>query len=696
MGTHNARAHLGHVLAVLIAVVACVILTSTRAAAAPENQPLVPANPIDLIQGTPSTPGSTLPIPAPTSPPAVDLDEHAPTPAPLDQPTASPQQDPAMPEAVPEESSATPGMDLLGGTLTDSRGNSVSKYTTAMYDGGLTNFGQKTGRLLVDLLWFGVRSVGSIAIWSLDYTLDAGWASILLAPMTAIATTLDSIIDSIGLLGLTIALGALVGSVYIARGQHGRAIGELSGSAIMIGLATTVLSTPLILLGIPGEPGVIEKAHNAGADFTAELAATDGDLDAASMSSAMVDTLIRVPHQLINYGTVIDGTSCESVYDETLGTEGAREALGDCNKDLQDYADSHAVESASFLIVGIQPVVMGFSLMSAGVVLLYMVMVLWVGWSVIKLTWQIVIGVISNGVRFEMYKSLLGFFVALIMIALTPAFIVVWMRLVALIMGPDTLPVFLPVRFYILGLLLSIAPIILLGLMIKARKRRTEAARWLSSLGGNSAPKQQHRRPIPIVIPRTNTKVIEKETTQDDQLQSPIPATLTSFQTVSEVASAPVRAQLPGAPGEGNPLPPTTPLPSGPAGGGPLPLPGGAAKSLPGPKSPFSHAPSNRLAPTPQGSKQELLRRLATTGVSVGLAAATGGSSAALGALQRGAVGYAAHELGHRIQPAPPPRNNFADGYTVHDTASGMQIMTPIRPSTSSADLRQRLGSVHA
>ena len=604
------------------------------------------------------------------------IDQPAIPGVPAEPPTPEPSAEPStMPTAEPTRSSSSSGSTMVG-DLTDSRGNHVSQYSSPLYDGGITGFEQRASSTGVAIWWAGLRNVLSAWIWLLDFTLDSSWAAVVMFPASVLAQNLTGFFGDINLMGATIAIASVVVGVLLVQSRFGSAMGEATGSAIMIALATTVLASPVMLLGIPGTGGgVVDRAHDAGLELVTDLASSSEDFSGNGMTASMVDTLIRTPHQLIMYGAIIDGTACESVYDETLGTEEARESIGECDSTLQDYADTGGPEALGALF-SISPVIVGFALFSAAIVLLSLILAIWAAWSVIKLTWQIVIGIVANGVRQGMYSSLLGLAVSLLGTMFLPLGIVLWMAIVRAMFGPNSPLAVIPVgtRFQAMSALIILGVLVAIILLINSRKQRDRAAAWLASLGATgSSPSQRtprHFPPISIPLDRLPGMGSNREgPTRPSPNSGPgpqpavnLPLTMTAVPTPGTPPASRTRLDA----GPPRPL-----LDAGPSSGRPVPPPSGPP-----------HDPAPQTAGTPPHRTQasrELLTRLGVNAAQLVAAGMTGGTSAVASAAARQALTGAAVRA---LPPAPRPSSTPKGATTRTPPTSTGSAPEPAQGST--------------
>ena len=177
---------------------------------------------------------------------------------------------------------------------------------------------------------------------------------------------------------------------------------------VIASLASGLLAQPLQL--VAGNDGLIYGARNWGFELAAALSGSSNgqSLETAAMrqklTGEMVDTFVRQPAQMINFGQVLDGGRCESAYNEVLkgGPHGLeptiRQAVASCDSALGDYAANPAAGMASgaFLFSPAALVILLLSVVIAGTILLAGVSVLW---QALKVIVNLVLGLLPGGTR---------------------------------------------------------------------------------------------------------------------------------------------------------------------------------------------------------------------------------------------------------------------------------------------------------
>lgn len=235
----------------------------------------------------------------------------------------------------------------------DDAGFRPSQYELSLEGGGIiSDTGKSASAWLAGLAWSFYRAVVVDVIWLLDVVLGFKIVELVSAPFEAMSASINSVIDQIGVVP-TIATGSILLSGFLLfRAKAGAAIGEMVVTTVITALLGTGLATPMNW--VAGSDGLISQTQDVGVALSAEVlsGAASGsmkgseDLETArtKIESRLLSTMVRRPHQLINYGVVIDGrpAECVEAYDKSLTQEvdqardtvagGCGEAIGEAAK----------------------------------------------------------------------------------------------------------------------------------------------------------------------------------------------------------------------------------------------------------------------------------------------------------------------------------------------------------------------------
>lgn len=372
---------------------------------------------------------------------------------------------------------------LSGLDARDTHGLRVSSYQLSTDGGGVTApLKLITNGFLLSMLWEGYRWTVGLAATMIGMALQMSWVSSLADAVEPVAVTLQvNVIDRLGLSQVALSLSGLAAGWLIARGRYVSGAGKLISAGVFAGLAATLLAHPVA--SITGPDGVLASARTLG-QATSTIVVTNGqsaDPDAAAIqsqtSASLTDVFVRLPHQLLNYGAVIDGTSCENVYDTALKVgprasddDGAREAVGACDEKLKKYADDPGWTGVWSALI----------LLPAGLLLVVMAIVLTVVlflatavalFCALKLIWDVVMAQ-APGERSGFTSSLASLVGALVSVVFFMVVLGVYCVLLDKFMSGDggRDPV---TRFLVVDLLLLVLTIV----TITARKRISERGR---------------------------------------------------------------------------------------------------------------------------------------------------------------------------------------------------------------------------
>jgi hypothetical protein len=327
---------------------------------------------------------------------------------------------------------ADPGGGL---DLEDTHGVAVDRFTL-QWDTGSPwnplNVDSEIFSTLAGMFWVWYRDMVSVQIWVLDWVLGMDWLSYILAPLAGLSMIVKGMIAQIGLLNLMLVILAFVVGFWLIKGRYAGGFVELLIGCVLAALATGYLADPMAVIG--GNDGVIVQSRDAGMDIATGFA-TDGasfqqdaDVIRDGLKGQLVNTLIRTPHQIINYGALIDTTGCRDVYTENVGREGAVEAMAGCD---EAYGEAAGTVDAGTVVSTLSLLTTGFVFLLLSVVIVggTIFAVLLLGWSAIKLLWQLPIGVVSSGTRAQLFRTFGGVAFGMVLVAMATMFLVAWMKI---------------------------------------------------------------------------------------------------------------------------------------------------------------------------------------------------------------------------------------------------------------------------
>ncbi|AZI65845.1 hypothetical protein RQN9TF_31540 (plasmid) [Rhodococcus qingshengii] len=167
------------------------------------------------------------------------------------------------------------------------------------------------------------RFMMATAIWFITYALSFDWIEMILTPVRTIADSVTSITDQFALTPLMLTIAGFSVAVWFVRGRFSTGIYELLMSCVIAAAAAGFLANPLDR--VVGNEGLVFAARDAGLEVASGLANggnTSGNADQQidTIKSTLVDTFLRQPTQLINFGVVLDAPDnngkCVKEFDE--------------------------------------------------------------------------------------------------------------------------------------------------------------------------------------------------------------------------------------------------------------------------------------------------------------------------------------------------------------------------------------------
>lgn len=236
----------------------------------------------------------------------------------------------------------------------DSHGIPMSSYTLSIDEGGVTNPKNQIASFFLTTGWDMYRIYVGVALWIFDYALQFQMLDLLKGPATAVATALEQTIGQLGIIPVMTLMAFGICAIWIQTGKSAAGFSGLCIALLMGAMLTTAAVKPMDTL--VGEDGLILGARDLGVGLSSQIVtggesqSTDGKELQSNSSAKLVDTFVRTPHQLINYGAAIDkDAKCVKVYDEDLKkgypVNGAdddrpRKNMGKCNKAYVAAADN--------------------------------------------------------------------------------------------------------------------------------------------------------------------------------------------------------------------------------------------------------------------------------------------------------------------------------------------------------------------
>lgn len=483
-----------------------------------------------------AAPDPTVPLPTATAPQSAST----PTAAPAETQWPPGGQVPAGAAEIPKsvddsQGSANPWLQPLA--IRDSTGVLTSAYTLSLGGSqGLTPAAAADGAvaMLARIGWgFYVLAV-SVGLWIFDWAIQLQILSVLDPIASVVQSVISSVIFRLGLISLLIALAFLSMVRHIAAG---RAVAAITGMVVSLLTAAFMVSPASNLTGaLIGESGGLMMARDVGLKVVSELVVQGGGAEpqmpaqtmgpaspavAAANASAQAEevrvgttaqlatALIRGPHQIINYGTYIDGSDagCAPTYNELVrsdaGAEDARTRMGECNEAYGTAANTplNALIGVAFVSVG-GGLVIVVALTLAVVLTLLVTMALW---QSAKTTLELLKAILPGTSRTSALAKFAMVGVALFCIVGVLAGIGVFVLVTRSIFTESTNPV---LGFIILDIILLVSAAALVAVIMQARRSSKKIGNTLGKAASpqpRSATSSGAPSPMKVVASRAGS-----------------------------------------------------------------------------------------------------------------------------------------------------------------------------------------------
>lgn len=378
-------------------------------------------------------------------------------------------------------------------TLHDDKGINAWQYELSINQtADVFDLGGSFAAVVVDFMWGIYKALVMIAIWFLDWVFSFDWLTIITGPLLAIGDALRDVFTSFGLAPTFLLIAAFVAGIAMLRGKFAQGIYEMLMAALVVAISTTVLANPVMM--IAGPDGWIYQTR----DRTMELVAAMGNQsssDANAITSQLVQIFIRQPVQLISFGQVLDGTSCESVYDDVVAagpygkTDDIRNAVAACSPEAGQFAESPSggMVTAVMMQSPASGIVLVLAVIIGGAVMLALINAALAG---IRLMINLVFAVLPGGARRPLAQSFAEVGIALTTFVFALFFLTVFLQIISTIFkasNGEPSKAFLVVNvFMVMGLVMFIA-------WRRKFKAATERwTEWMMRRPGGAAP-----RPLP-------------------------------------------------------------------------------------------------------------------------------------------------------------------------------------------------------
>lgn len=204
----------------------------------------------------------------------------------------------------------------------------LDHYDIGYRDGGITDWRSKVLGLGIELAFTALRWFSQLCISMLRWAFSFEVAEALTAPAGDVANNYqESVLGSSGMgLGRVFWFCAIALSAWhLMKGRVAKGAGELFVTVVIGAIAIVFLTAPSTTL--LGPDGALAQSRDvataiAGATTTSGNPASTDGID--SITDTFRETFIEHPHQIIQWGTVLDGdptkVRCLATYDELVAT----------------------------------------------------------------------------------------------------------------------------------------------------------------------------------------------------------------------------------------------------------------------------------------------------------------------------------------------------------------------------------------
>ena len=398
----------------------------------------------------------------------------------------------------------------------DSRGIGVWNYEMSLDRGGVTSPSKVIWSSYIDFYWSLYRSIVVIAIWLIDWVLSFSWLHTLSQPALTLSQSLTDVVNRFGLPPTLLTIAAAVSVLWMAQGRWALGVVELFTSLLIASLALGVLSNPV--QKVVGQDGLIVQARDFGLQVANRLANDGGESgDAAQLrkdnSAVLVDTFVRMPAEVLNFGTVLDGGKCEKAYTEVVkagpyGNESTiRDAVGKCDSTMGDVAANPGPGQAvsSLVITPSALFILLFAIVLSGAVFLAALYALYYS---IKAIVTLITGMLPGVARGALWQTIADFTMSLVILVFSIVFLTAYLLLIQGIFSAAE-----PGGSGVMGTFFFVDILLLAGIIIFWRARRSlrraadGLAKVLSTRPG--PPRHQHRATLPGRRPGVTKAVVE-------------------------------------------------------------------------------------------------------------------------------------------------------------------------------------------
>ncbi|MBE7192162.1 MAG: hypothetical protein INR66_06705 [Gordonia polyisoprenivorans] len=230
--------------------------------------------------------------------------------------------------ADPDSGSSTPPdgalTQLMGWmNLKDSHGINTADYYLSIPDDSKVHMIRTMFAWLTILEYSAYRILVMTAIWIIHQVLTFKWLQVIVSPVADLGDALSVLTGRVNLVPMAFAFAGLAIALWIFRGRYAAAAYEGLMALVIAAAAVGFLAHPIST--IAGTDGLIVKTKDAALQVSSGLVNkgntdTDPGTNVNHLTTALTDTFLRKPTQLINFGVVLDNRpdngACASAFDK--------------------------------------------------------------------------------------------------------------------------------------------------------------------------------------------------------------------------------------------------------------------------------------------------------------------------------------------------------------------------------------------
>ncbi|MBO2448718.1 hypothetical protein J4573_16570 [Actinomadura barringtoniae] len=244
-----------------------------------------------------------------------------PTPTPTPSQATSPIQPANTPAAPPAPQDNKPRGDQLIDSMLGKQARLPGMQPLSHYDVGYSTGGwlgsfnpSAIMGWLTDIVFTVCRWMTAFASWAISYALTFGVADFLTEPAAKAASGFQQTVERLGLGWVFLVLAVAYAGWHALRGRAVHGVGEAAVSFLIATVLAGTLAAPAsVLLGRDGMLGRTSDLSLALSDIALDPGHANhhGQPISAPLQAKLQHTLIAVPHQVLNWGQVLEGSKAD-------------------------------------------------------------------------------------------------------------------------------------------------------------------------------------------------------------------------------------------------------------------------------------------------------------------------------------------------------------------------------------------------